>query len=685
MADRGSRGRLGIGVELGGKSVEGLDFHLVDIGTVFDCYLTDPAVQDMQQHSFKTAGSEQLALIPGDGLRADLLISPGSWSTEGRRFLPKPGHVALTGGMYEEVSAVTEAHPRVERLLESLVEEMWCYGEEEDLTKDATSLDVWVMEPPRALLHNTPSDATPVCKAGRLFFLHLLGLDTTGHSYRPHPREYLTNIQVVHQIAKHTEELFLELYSDDERAYVFTQSSRQPSSSSCLNNLGWSLFLVADIAWDGNLRDKKGVPPEFHRPGSFPCYTPPRYPSFFASTGHARFFLGRGVAFVWLAIAVFYVAYSPTPTMWPEPLPRYPPVLNPFLMAAILMVASFTILAIHLNARFSLPRSASPSSSLPSQIYPPYVHCRVVSVLEATEAMHQYYAVNLMDRSVWGSISPTAKVVKPLLVHYRFLIVFSASDSFHHLLRPEVPPDQPSRSSEKITESLIIADEYPSAGSSPPIRSRVHACASSSTNGSALGASKFAVGDGLTLADVAVAQFLFRHYHLMRHETSTRWARFVDRLEGPGFARFREYAEAVKSHPSVKKTHDEVRRMTQHLGTPRRRLSRARPATLGAAKAEDGHACTAYRAPARPWYKTRKWLLIFFVAGIVAAAAVVGGAVGVTGNQGHTNALTSSTAANPGESQSVTKPALSATTNESGGTGTSTASDTSGASAQTQA
>ncbi|KAH9916427.1 uncharacterized protein BXZ73DRAFT_105864 [Epithele typhae] len=37
----------------------------------------------------------------------------------------------------------------------------------------------------------------------------------------------------------------------------------------------------------------------------------------------------------------------------------------------------------------------------------------------------------------------------------------------------------------------------------------------------------------------------------------TRCARFVDRLVVPGFAPFREYAEAVKAHPSVKKTYDE--------------------------------------------------------------------------------------------------------------------------------
>ena len=90
---------------------------------------------------------------------------------------------------------------------------------------DATALDVWVLDQLRTLPHNATADASldARLRADRtVFFLHLLGLDTTGHSYRPHSKEYMANIQVVDEIVKQTEELFREFYKDEETAFVFT-------------------------------------------------------------------------------------------------------------------------------------------------------------------------------------------------------------------------------------------------------------------------------------------------------------------------------------------------------------------------------------------------------------------------------------------------------------------------------
>jgi hypothetical protein len=56
---------------------------------------------------------------------------------------------------------------------------------------DATALDIWVLERLRELFHNSTSDASldaALRKDGTVFFLHLLGLDTTGHAYRPHSK-----------------------------------------------------------------------------------------------------------------------------------------------------------------------------------------------------------------------------------------------------------------------------------------------------------------------------------------------------------------------------------------------------------------------------------------------------------------------------------------------------------------
>jgi GPI ethanolamine phosphate transferase 1 len=85
----------------------------------------------------------------------------------------------------------------------------WSYAEEdEDFTKgnlydpnfalsfifpliDATALDIWVLDQLRTLLHNATADAildSQLRCDKVVFFLHLLGLDTTGHSYRPHSK-----------------------------------------------------------------------------------------------------------------------------------------------------------------------------------------------------------------------------------------------------------------------------------------------------------------------------------------------------------------------------------------------------------------------------------------------------------------------------------------------------------------
>ena len=59
------------------------------------------------------------------------------------------------------------------------------------LVKDATSLDIWVLDQLKTLLHNATIDVhldAELREDRVVFFLHLLGLDTTGHSYRPHSK-----------------------------------------------------------------------------------------------------------------------------------------------------------------------------------------------------------------------------------------------------------------------------------------------------------------------------------------------------------------------------------------------------------------------------------------------------------------------------------------------------------------
>ncbi|KAJ6486074.1 Phosphatidylinositolglycan class N-domain-containing protein [Mycena vitilis] len=257
----------------------GLIFHLVYIGSVFDCYFTSPVVHGMQSYGLGSAEAKRLVLIVGDGLRADLLFQKNGFgfgipdapeivapylrsiietrgafgiSHTGVPTESRPGHVAIIGGMYEDVSAVTKGWKTNPVDFDSVFNKSqatfsfgspdilpmfsrgatpgkvmtWCYDEdEEDFTKDATALDIWAFDQLESLLHNATTNSTlnsQLRAPGTVFFLHLLGLDTTGHSYRPFSQEYMKNIQVVDNIVRQTESLLQRFYQDEDTSYIFT-------------------------------------------------------------------------------------------------------------------------------------------------------------------------------------------------------------------------------------------------------------------------------------------------------------------------------------------------------------------------------------------------------------------------------------------------------------------------------
>jgi GPI ethanolamine phosphate transferase 1 len=90
---------------------------------------------------------------------------------------------------------------------------------------DATQLDVWVLEQLLSLLslgRDDPSLDKTLRQPKTFFFLHLLGLDTTGHSYRPHSPEYYRNIAVVDSVVRRSVEALESFFGDGRTSYVFT-------------------------------------------------------------------------------------------------------------------------------------------------------------------------------------------------------------------------------------------------------------------------------------------------------------------------------------------------------------------------------------------------------------------------------------------------------------------------------
>ncbi|KAJ7769720.1 alkaline-phosphatase-like protein, partial [Mycena olivaceomarginata] len=276
----------------------GLLFHLVYIGSVFDCYFTSSVVHGMQSHGRGPAESKRLVLIVADGLRADLLFQKNGFppdipnapevvapylrsifETRGAFGIShtrvptesRPGHVAIIAGIYEDPSprhiflmkgwktnpvdfdsvfnqsstAFCFGSPDILPMFSDGATPgkvlTWSYDEdEEDFTKgiptfashsltdlllDATALDVWVFDHLESLLQNATTNSTldsQLRSPGTIVFLHLLGLDTTGHSYRPHTQEYMKGIQVVDSIVHRTERLIEQFYQDEDTSYIFT-------------------------------------------------------------------------------------------------------------------------------------------------------------------------------------------------------------------------------------------------------------------------------------------------------------------------------------------------------------------------------------------------------------------------------------------------------------------------------
>ncbi|KWU43661.1 PigN-domain-containing protein [Rhodotorula sp. JG-1b] len=280
-------------------------FHVVYLNSIFSVYFRSQVVDVPERFKVETADGERLAkrvvLIVGDGLRADKLFQTypnppfaasdplpapifdqkhavadnhtetttpapyirsliqtgdAQWGVSHTRVPTesRPGHVALIGGMYEDVSAVTRGWTTNPVPFDSVFNQSshaftfgspdilpmfklgasdpdrvqaFSYNEEaEDFTTDAVHLDLWVLDQLRQLLRNASSDPVLYAKLhepGVVFFEHLLGLDTTGHSYRPHGPEYHRNIRVVDYVVEETVELLNEFYDNDgETAFVFT-------------------------------------------------------------------------------------------------------------------------------------------------------------------------------------------------------------------------------------------------------------------------------------------------------------------------------------------------------------------------------------------------------------------------------------------------------------------------------
>ncbi len=164
----------------------------------------------------------------------------------------RPGHVALIAGLYEDVSAVMtgwklnpvnfdsvfnrsthtwswgspDILPMFEQGAVPGRVDAFCYDADfEDFSKDGWALDEWVFDRVKKLFEDAKTNSTLNAQLRQekiVFFLHLLGLDMTGHAHRPYSQQYLHNIQYVDRGVKEITRVIDQFYKDDKTAFVFT-------------------------------------------------------------------------------------------------------------------------------------------------------------------------------------------------------------------------------------------------------------------------------------------------------------------------------------------------------------------------------------------------------------------------------------------------------------------------------
>jgi phosphatidylinositol glycan class N len=246
--------------------------------------VTGMEAHQVERKNGTSAPAQRLVLFVGDGLRADKafqsfpdptpddptstdatpkplapflrsrVLSHGTFGVSHTRVPTesRPGHVALIAGLYEDVSSVTtgwKLNPVDFDSVFNRSRHTWSWGspdilpmfkegavpgridadvypaEFEDFSQEATVLDTWVFDRVKDLFAAARLNSTLDAQLREdkvVFFLHLLGLDTTGHSYRPYSREYLHNIKVVDKGVQEITELVEDFYGDDKTAFVFT-------------------------------------------------------------------------------------------------------------------------------------------------------------------------------------------------------------------------------------------------------------------------------------------------------------------------------------------------------------------------------------------------------------------------------------------------------------------------------
>lgn len=163
----------------------------------------------------------------------------------------RPGHVALIAGLYEDPSSIFkgwEENPVEFDSVFNRSSKTFAWGSPDIVpmfSKGATTgrvsidvyhsneevfsanahtylLDKWVFDKVRTFLDDTKKVDELKSQEKVIFFLHLLGMDTSGHIHKPHSLKFTENLKYVDRGIGEIVQKFEEKFNDGKTAFIFT-------------------------------------------------------------------------------------------------------------------------------------------------------------------------------------------------------------------------------------------------------------------------------------------------------------------------------------------------------------------------------------------------------------------------------------------------------------------------------
>jgi GPI ethanolamine phosphate transferase 1 len=163
----------------------------------------------------------------------------------------RPGHVALIAGVYEDPSSIFKGWKENAVEFDSVFNRSYktfawgspdivpmfskgaspgrviidTYNSDKEVFSVSAHtylLDKWVFDKFKVFLSNSETVQKLKEESRVIFFLHLLGLDTSGHIHKPHSQRFSDNLKYVDRGISQIVKLFEDAFDDDETAFIFT-------------------------------------------------------------------------------------------------------------------------------------------------------------------------------------------------------------------------------------------------------------------------------------------------------------------------------------------------------------------------------------------------------------------------------------------------------------------------------